>query len=391
MDVAGCMRRTAEYSEEFLTWARARRWRNPATGNKVLFDSLPSDEQARIHARWDHHWGVRHRMEDVEAQEDLEEEAYRIAKRVAEFDGSMDLGEADNLLGKWIAGDHSITLDEAIGMLSLRERQSYLDPEWSDGPRNVARGLTKVSGKDFEEMFGFRPQGENGVVSFEKGRWVQPGRPLLGTEPRAVSSWTGSSAVAHKFGVPNRNPWHNEEAYDVILIAPTTGNHFFGDGDEMYNVIYEAKKEQLEEEHWDEAEKYVREQLDRSEYANDDEYEDAVREKVYQNLEEYVSDNARDGLWENENERVGVGPVRLTHILWKRSGVRTEFPPEELDRLMDLDIEVPEKEPAEELEMTATDEDEEELRVRVERFEEDYDSSPRKVAQAWFAAKVHAV
>lgn len=41
----------AEYSEDFLQWARQRRYRSPA-GNDVLFDSLPDEEKQKIHEQW---------------------------------------------------------------------------------------------------------------------------------------------------------------------------------------------------------------------------------------------------------------------------------------------------------------------------------------------------
>jgi len=44
--------RTGAYSDDFLQWARSTEHRNPGTGNRVKFDSLPPAEQARIHERW---------------------------------------------------------------------------------------------------------------------------------------------------------------------------------------------------------------------------------------------------------------------------------------------------------------------------------------------------
>jgi len=44
--------RTAKYAPEFLQWAASRRFPNPETNHKVLFQSLSPQEQARIHAQW---------------------------------------------------------------------------------------------------------------------------------------------------------------------------------------------------------------------------------------------------------------------------------------------------------------------------------------------------
>jgi len=43
---------TALYSPEFYEWVWLKRFRHPETGNRVLFYSLPSEEQKRIHDQW---------------------------------------------------------------------------------------------------------------------------------------------------------------------------------------------------------------------------------------------------------------------------------------------------------------------------------------------------
>lgn len=47
------MGRTARYSQEFLDWARDRKFRNDQTGNRVRFDQLPPAERDRVHEVWD--------------------------------------------------------------------------------------------------------------------------------------------------------------------------------------------------------------------------------------------------------------------------------------------------------------------------------------------------
>ena len=47
----GDHRKQAAYSKEFLDSVQGQRFRNPATGNKVIFKSLPEDEQRKIHDR----------------------------------------------------------------------------------------------------------------------------------------------------------------------------------------------------------------------------------------------------------------------------------------------------------------------------------------------------
>ena len=46
------MERHATYSQEFLKSVSGRRFRNPETGNEVLFQSLPPAEQAKIYSQW---------------------------------------------------------------------------------------------------------------------------------------------------------------------------------------------------------------------------------------------------------------------------------------------------------------------------------------------------
>lgn len=44
--------RVLAYSDEFLEHVRGKRFRNPQTGNKVLFRSLPPAEQRKVHDQW---------------------------------------------------------------------------------------------------------------------------------------------------------------------------------------------------------------------------------------------------------------------------------------------------------------------------------------------------
>jgi hypothetical protein len=46
------MLRSAEYSEEFLKTVADRKFRNPETGNDVVFDSLPHEEQQKVFKQW---------------------------------------------------------------------------------------------------------------------------------------------------------------------------------------------------------------------------------------------------------------------------------------------------------------------------------------------------
>ena len=45
--------RTAGYSQEFLDWARDRKFRNDETGNRVRFDQLPPAGRDRVHDAWE--------------------------------------------------------------------------------------------------------------------------------------------------------------------------------------------------------------------------------------------------------------------------------------------------------------------------------------------------
>lgn len=45
--------KTAAYTQEFLDWARDRKFRNDQTGNRVRFDQLPPAERDRVHDSWE--------------------------------------------------------------------------------------------------------------------------------------------------------------------------------------------------------------------------------------------------------------------------------------------------------------------------------------------------
>jgi len=47
--------RRARYAPEFMEWTQGRTFRNPDTGNEVLFVSLPDPEQAKIYRQWAAH------------------------------------------------------------------------------------------------------------------------------------------------------------------------------------------------------------------------------------------------------------------------------------------------------------------------------------------------
>lgn len=44
--------RFAKYSPEFLQWVGTQRFRSPRSDERIQFQSLPPEEQAKIHARW---------------------------------------------------------------------------------------------------------------------------------------------------------------------------------------------------------------------------------------------------------------------------------------------------------------------------------------------------
>ena len=44
--------KTAAYSKKFLHWAKGRKHYKPSTGNQVVWDSLTSQEQAAVYAKW---------------------------------------------------------------------------------------------------------------------------------------------------------------------------------------------------------------------------------------------------------------------------------------------------------------------------------------------------
>lgn len=41
------------YSEDFLDFVDGKTFHNPETGNRVVFESLPESEKAKVHERWD--------------------------------------------------------------------------------------------------------------------------------------------------------------------------------------------------------------------------------------------------------------------------------------------------------------------------------------------------
>ena len=61
----------AAYSAEFLQAIKGKRFRHPATGNQVLFVSLPPEEQHRIWDQWHREGAERAFIEQMEARQDV--------------------------------------------------------------------------------------------------------------------------------------------------------------------------------------------------------------------------------------------------------------------------------------------------------------------------------
>jgi len=378
------MRRLATYSAEFLRWAESRRWRNPETGNLVQFGSLPDQEQARIHARWQHHRGARPEMEQAERQHDLAGEAHKLAADARGLERArLNERAVPGQLAEWTAGREPMRREDAVRLLALRDVVPYLDPEESEGPRNLARGVTQIDADQFERVFGFRPEGERGVQGYVGGRWVHPGKPRGGDEGggarEPVSSWTASERIAREFGQFTAEPREGRESYDVILVAPTTGNNFVGDGDKMYEAVEDEVRTKMREDRREELEQDFRDELDREDFDSDEEYEAEVEERVARELdgeEDRIEHEVRNAVWDAEEESLGVGPVRVSHVLWRRSGRGDRFDADRVGELLSQD-------PVEFEERRAGDDEDEKPRFRVDRFQLVAGSPVVRVAAAW--------
>lgn len=84
-------------TSEFQKWVRGRRFRNPATGNQVLFKSLPLKEQHALYQDW---WRSHKRKHPESARSQIER-ARREGKKI-NFSG-QDLSQA-NLRGQNLRG-----------------------------------------------------------------------------------------------------------------------------------------------------------------------------------------------------------------------------------------------------------------------------------------------
>ena len=75
------MRRLARYSPDFLQALRGRRFRHPETGNQVLFQSLPDDEQQKIY----HQWAARQQSQGGAGVRETPQGDADVERRVSDF------------------------------------------------------------------------------------------------------------------------------------------------------------------------------------------------------------------------------------------------------------------------------------------------------------------
>lgn len=76
--------RTARYRPAFMRWVEGRKFRQPDTGNEVLFVSLPDDEQKRIYAQWQQdrlEWAQRHKPQGLTDETRLTPENFDQVKK----------------------------------------------------------------------------------------------------------------------------------------------------------------------------------------------------------------------------------------------------------------------------------------------------------------------
>lgn len=345
----------------FEEWVKGRRFKNPQTGNMILFKSLKQPEQEKIRAQW----GQQERFErteprrkvehseehgrvidtrpedDVERQRKIEDESKALWEKALQlrrskktsFERNMFRKEGGQKLSRYIL-DNALPDDEAA--LQILATQDV----GSEGV--IARGVKALTTDQVSEMFGFRPdEDRSAVVEFKDGRWVRPGH-------HDASSWTGNAEIAAEFSQPM-----GEEAggWDVVMVADTdddNNGHFVtidydnlleneheASEDKLYERAFERLVEQakkkgktaedsvfLRVEDADDIRHFDPDELDEKELR---EYQDAL-EDLNEHYHYAAEDLSLEGSFADastcsrEEEHLAVGPVKLARVYVFPSG-----------------------------------------------------------------------
>jgi hypothetical protein len=262
------------------------------------------------------------------------------------------------------------------------------------------------------------------VVEFKGGRWVRPGR-------HDASSWTGNAEIAAAFAQPMED---EAEGWDVVMVADTDDDngHFVPiDYDGLMQNEHESKEDEIYEAAFKKlADKYLgdvdddhpfmqAEDADEIRYFDPDELdpddeEDAkkikdakrweeAREELEENYHYAAEDLSLEGsfadasVYSNEEERLAVGPVRLSRVYVFPSGSDADDRARVLGRLGEemYDGELDEKSGATKMAAEKSERPKrrggKKKKPRVDRFNvsaddvfgSDEDDRAKKVAAAW--------
>jgi hypothetical protein len=346
--VAGAwLLKTAKSS--FSEWVKGKRFKNPATGNLVLFSSLPKPEQEKIRASWGqgaedpdptkqgpaadpahspvHQSAVfgrvvdRRTPKDDRQQEKLSSVMQDVSERADKIERGAKLGsqerkklyeEGPSILARYIRTGMGLTDEDALKVLATQDRHYGESTE-------LYRGITGVTSEQVEGLLGFLPAEDAPVaVEYTDGRFLQPAQSL-------ASSWSASSKVAHDFAARGVE----EGQWNVLFVARADeeGEHgnfvpvhydHLGAHDQEQNEdgIYERAFQKALEDDPDALEGFD----SWEDIQSSDEDTDAARKAVEDNYQYAVEELGMEGDLDNpegfetEEETLAVGPVRVGRV-----------------------------------------------------------------------------
>jgi hypothetical protein len=357
----------------FSEWVKGKRFKNPATGNEVLFSSLPKPEQEKIRASWGqraedsapakqgpaadiarspvHQSAVfgrvvdRRTPKDDRHQERLSSAMQDVSERAEKIDHDAKLGswerkklyeEGPSILARYIRTGRGLTDEEALKVLATHGR-------YQGDTTDLYRGITGVTSEQVEGLLGFVPAEDTPVaVEYTDGRFLQPAQSL-------ASSWSASSKVAHDFAARGVG----ENQWNVLFVARTDEEEDHGNFVAVhYDHLGAHDQEQNEDSIYERAfQMALKDDPDALEgfdswedIQSSDEDTDAARKAVEDNYQYAVEELGMEGEMDNpegfeaEEEMLGVGPVRVGRVyVFRKPGELTrmlgEAENEELDVL----------------------------------------------------------
>jgi len=179
--------REAGYAKKFLDWLRGRKFRNPETGNQVLFESLPPKEQAKVHARWqqaEQKQSLGTLAEELEGHIASADDLDEIAPMIHDALPSNVVGEARSAVFRAVAEEMADRFEEEAGRSHYLGGDPHLNelardirkraPEWAEENAHPETAPKPKAPSEFDPHFEkamkgkeFLQPGTEQIVSFE--------------------------------------------------------------------------------------------------------------------------------------------------------------------------------------------------------------------------------